>query len=157
MQGLNLTELEPGEEIVFGPVTSTKTTSLSGGAGPSQGSISRSSGRTVAVTNRRVIIEDLDDPSRSRVVPNSSVERLSIKRKKEGITIARVQTASGSLSVNLPGVGLQQEPLLATTFPNAELEAQKGVPKGVIIAASVVVGLVALCCIVFVVGAVVAK
>ena len=157
MIGLKHTELEPGEEIVFGPVTSTKTTSFSGGAGPSQGSISRSSGRSVAVTNRRVIIEDLDDPSRSSVVPNDSVERVFIKRKKQGITIARVETGSASVHVGLPGVGLQKESLLAATFPNAEIGARKTVPRGVVIAAGVGAVLLALCCLVAIIGPMLTK
>ena len=57
--GFNFTELEAGEKIVFGPVTSTKTGSLSGSGAPGQGqgSSSRTSGRTVGVTTQRVIIE----------------------------------------------------------------------------------------------------
>ena len=151
MNELKHTELQAGEEILFGPVTSIKTTSFSGGTGPSQGSISRSSGRTVAVTNQRIIIEDVDDPTQSTVISNARVERVSIKRKKLGITIARVQTASGTVNVDLPRVGLEKEPLLATTFPNAEIGTPKGIPKPVVIAAGVVGGLLALCCLVSVV------
>jgi len=146
------TELEPGEEIVFGPVTSVKTTSFSGGAGASQGSISRSSGRTVCVTDRRIIIEDLDQPARSRVIANEHVQRVSVKRRKQGITIAKVQTASGTVNVNLPRVRPEKESSLVTTFPNAEIGPEKGVGKGVVIAASVVVAFMALCCLVFTIG-----
>ena len=157
MQALKHTELEAGEEIVFGPVTSMKTTSFSGGAGPSQGTLSRSSGRTVAITNRRVIIEDLDDPPQSRIVPNDSVERVSIKRKKHGITIHKVQIPSGTVSVNLPRVSPEKESLLATTFPHAEIGASKGLPKGIVIAAGIVGGLVALCCLVSIIGPLLSK
>ena len=157
MNGLKVTKLEKGEEIVFGPVTSTKTTSFSGGAGPSQGSISRSSGRTVAVTNRRVIVEDLDDPNRSRFVSNDDVKRVSIKRKNQGITIAKVHTASETVNVHLPRISPEKESLLAATFPKAEIGAPKGVPKGVVIAASVVAGLVALCCLAAIVGPMISR
>ena len=60
MAGFNFTELEAGEKIVFGPVTSTKPASLSGSGGPGQGqgSLSRTSGRTVGVTNQRVCIRE---------------------------------------------------------------------------------------------------
>jgi hypothetical protein len=146
MNGFNLTELEAGEEMLFGPVTSVKTTSLSGGAGSSQGSISKSSGRAVGITNRRIIIEDMQNPDRSQTIPNEQVQRVSIKRKKQGITVARVQAASGTVKVNLPGVSPQKESLLATTFPNAEISAAKGISKGVMIAAAVVVGFIVLCC-----------
>jgi len=152
MNGLEFTELEAGEEIVFGPVTSVKTTSFSGGAGPSRGGISRRSGRTVCITDRRIIIEDLEDPARSRVFPNDHVQVVSIKRKKDGITVAKVQTGSRTVRIDLPGISPQKESLLATTFPNAEIGTAQGLPKGAVIAASVVVGLVALCCLVSIIG-----
>jgi hypothetical protein len=106
----------------------------------------------VGITNRRIIIEDMQHPARSRVVPNEQVQRVSIKRKKRGITVASVQTASGTVSVNLPGVSPERESLLGTTFTNAEISVSKGLPKGVVIGASVVVGLMALCCLVSIIG-----
>lgn len=80
------------------------------------------------------------------------MQRVSIKRKKQGITIARVHTASRTVKVGLPRVSPEKEPLLAATFPNAETGAPSGFPKGVVIAASVVVGFIALCCLVSVIG-----
>lgn len=152
MNQLSHTELEAGEEIVFGPVTSVKTTRLSGGAGPSQGSISRSSGRTVCITNRRIIIEDLDQPALSQVVANERVQRVLIKSKKQAITVVKVQTTSDTVNVNLPRVSPEKESSLATIFPNAEIGSSKGIPQGVVIAASVLVVFVALCCLVFIVS-----
>lgn len=143
-------EMQPGEEIVFGPVTSTKTTSVSGGGGPSQGSVSRTVGRTVGVTNRRVIIEDTQDPGKSTVIPNDQVQKVFIKRKKKGeresITIAKIETATGStLKVDLPGIDANREAQLDETFPNAEISQAKGMSTGVIIAL-VVAGVAVLCC-----------
>lgn len=157
MNGFNQTTLEAGEEIVFGPVTSTKTTSFSGGAGPSQDSISSTSGRTVGVTNRRVVIEDMQSPEKSKIIPNDQVQRVSIKRKQKGgqetITISKVETASGAaVKVDLPGISARQEPRLNEIFPNAEIGAAKGLSKGLIIALAVVGGLIVICCLITVVG-----
>jgi hypothetical protein len=143
-------EMQPGEEIVFGPVTSTKTTSVSGGGGPSQGSISRTVGRTVGVTNRRLVIEDLQDPAKAKVIPNDQVQKVFIKRKKKGeresITIAKVETMTGStVKVDLPGIDAGRESQLGETFPNAEISQTSGLSTGVIIAI-VVAGLAVLCC-----------
>lgn len=153
--GKLVTELEAGEEIVFGPVTFTKTTSLSGGAGPSQGSVSTTGGRTVGVTNRRIIIEDLKAPERAQIIPNDQVQRVFIKRKQragqETLSITKVETAAGgTVKVDLPGISASKEALLKQTFPNAEIGAPQGLSKGAWIAIAVVVGLAALCCIIFV-------
>jgi hypothetical protein len=145
-------EMQPGEEIIFGPVTSTKTTSVSGGGGPSQGSISRTVGRTVGVTNRRVVIEDTQDPGKSTVIPNDQVQKVFIKRKKKGeqesITIAKIETATGStVKVDLPGIDARREAQLGEIFPNAEISQAKGLSTGLIIVI-VVAGLALLCCLV---------
>ena len=143
-------EMQPGEEIVFGPVTSTKTTSVSGGSGPSQGSVSRTVGRTVGVTNQRVIIEDTQAPGKSTIIPNDQVQKVFIKRKKKGeresITIAKIETATGgTVKVDLPGIDASREAQLGETFPNAEISQAKGMSTGVIIAL-VVAGVALLCC-----------
>ncbi len=143
-------QMQPGEEIVFGPVTSTKTTSFSGGGGPSQGSISHTVGRTVGVTNRRLVIEDLQDPRKAKVIPNDQVQKVFIKRKKKGeresITITKVETMTGStVKVDLPGIDASREAQLGETFSNAEISQAKGMSTGVIIAL-VVAGLAVLCC-----------
>jgi hypothetical protein len=149
-------EMQPGEEIVFGPVTSTKTTSFSGGTGPAQGSVSRTVGRTVGVTNRRVIIEDTQNIGKSTIIPNDQVQKVTIKRKKKGeresITIAKIETATGSsIKVDLPGIDTRRESKLSETFPNAEISQASGLPTGVIIAL-VVVGVAVVCCLAVIVG-----
>jgi hypothetical protein len=143
-------EMQPGEEIVFGPVTSTKTTTVSGGTGPAQGGVSRTVGRTVGVTNRRVVIEDLQNPANSTVIPNDQVQKVTIKRKKKGeqesITISKIETATGSsIKVDLPGIDARKESQLGETFPNAEISQASGMSKGVIIAL-VVAGVAVVCC-----------
>ena len=144
------TDMQAGEEIVFGPVTSTKTTSVSGGGGASQGSLSRTVGRTVAVTDQRIVIEDTQDPTKSTTVPNHEVQKVTIKRKKRGeqvtITIAKVETATGStVKVDLPGIDARREAQIGEVFPNAEVAEAKGLPTAAIIAI-IVVGLLAVCC-----------
>ena len=146
-------EMQPGEEIVFGPVTSTKTTTVSGGTGPAQGGVSRTVGRTVGVTNRRIVIEDLQNPANSTVIPNDQVQKVTIKRKKKGeqesITIAKIETATGSsIKVDLPGIDARRESQLGETFPNAEISQASGMSKGLVIAMAVIVGLALLCCLV---------
>lgn len=138
--------MQPGEEIVFGPVTSTKTTSVSGGTG----SVSRTVGRTVGVTNRRVVIEDTQTPGKGKTIPNDQVQKVFIKRKKKGdresITLAKIETVTGSkVKVDLPGIDVDQEAQLGETFPNAEISQAKGLSTGVIIALAVV-GVAVLCC-----------
>jgi hypothetical protein len=142
-------EMQPGEEIVFGPVTSTKTTTVSGGTG----SASRTVGRTVGVTNRRVVIEDLDSPGKAKVIPIDQVQKVTIKRKKKGkresITITKIETATGSsIKVDLPGINANRESEIGETFPNAEISQASGMSKGVLIAMAVVVGLLLLCCLI---------
>jgi hypothetical protein len=153
-------EMQPGEEIVFGPVTSTKTTSVSGGSGPSQGSVSRTVGRTVGVTNQRVVIEDTQDSGKSTVISNDQVRKVFIKRKKTGerefLTITKVETATGgTVKVDLPGIDASRESQLGEVFPNAEVSQASGLSKGVIIAL-VVAGLAVLCCLAVTLGPMIA-
>ena len=156
-------ELEDGEKLAFGPVTRTKTTTFSAGPGGAQGSgfgtpgsqlqqegISWSSGHTVGITNRRVIVEDLQSPDKSKIVPNEAVSRVFIRRKGDTFAIAKVQTASGqTFKLNLGGIPIQDEPLLQQTFPQAEITTSSGIlsSKGCLIALIVVGVLAALACV----------
>jgi hypothetical protein len=152
MKGFNFTELEAGEELVFGPVTSTKTTSVSGSGGaPGQGgSLSHTSGRTVGVTNRRVIVEDLKSPDRTQIVPNANVQRVFIKRQQRqgqsSVNLVKVQTASGPVKLDIKGLPAQAETMLKSTFPNAEI-VHGGDSKVGLIVAIVVLGGIFLSCV----------
>jgi hypothetical protein len=102
------------------------------------------------VTNRRLVIEDLQDPGKSTVIPNDQIQKVFIKRKKKGeresLTITKIETATGgTVKVGLPGIDASRESQLGETFPNAEISQASGLSKGVIIAI-VVAGLVVLCC-----------
>jgi len=128
----NFTELETEEKIVFGPITKTRTTSISGGSGPGQqGGLSRSSGSTVGVTNRRVIIEDLDTPKMTQIIPNANVQQVFIKRRQRkgqpSLTLVKAKTTSGrTAKLDIKGLPAQAETTLQETFPNAEIVQSKG-------------------------------
>lgn len=151
MNSFNFTQLEAGEELVFGPVTSTKTTSVSGSGGaPGQGgSLSHASGRTVGVTNQRVIVEDLKSPDKTQIVPNANVRRVFIKRQQRqgtsSINLVRVETAAGPVKLDLKGLPAQAENMLRSTFPNAEIAHGGGSRAGLIIAIVVLGGIFLLC------------
>jgi hypothetical protein len=116
----------------------------------------------VGVTNQRIVIEDMQSPEKSKIIPNDQVQRVSIKRKQRGgqetITIAQVTTAAGAtVKVDLPGINASQEARFGEVFPNAEIGAAKGLSKGAIIALAVVGGLIVICCLVTFVGPLIAR
>ena len=124
------TELEDGERIVFGPITFTQTTSFSGGTGGAQSSVSKTSGRTVGVTNQRVIVEDLDSPDKTQTCANADVQRVYVQRKQRrgqlNVDLTKVQTASGqTIKLGIMGLPPQAENGLKETFPNAEVVQDK--------------------------------
>ena len=134
MRGFKFTELEEGEKILFGPITFTKTTSFSstGGAGPGPATrhqVSKVKGSTIGVTDRRVIVEDLESPDKTRITPNEKVQRVFIKRKQKGgrqtITLSKLQTTSGQVKLNIQGLPAGAEGVLKETFPNAEIAEDK--------------------------------
>ncbi len=149
--GFNFTELEAGEEIVLGPITRTKTTSVSGGVGPGQGSLSHTSGRTVGVTTQRVIIEDLKSPEKTEIIPNTNVQKVFIKRKQRkgqtSLTLLRVQPAGGpTVKLDIGGLPPQAETMIQDLFPNATIVESKG-NKALLIVAIVIGAIVFLTCV----------
>ncbi|HEY75959.1 MAG TPA: hypothetical protein G4O00_07240 [Thermoflexia bacterium] len=149
--GFNFTELEAGERIVLGPVTTTKTTSVSGGVGPDQKSLSRTSGRTVGVTTQRVIIEDLKTPEGTQIIPNVDVQKVFIKRQQQkgqaSLTLLKVQTAGGpAVKLDIRGLPSQSETIVREIFPNASIVEVKG-SKTLLIIAIVLGALVFFACV----------
>jgi len=129
-RGFKHTELAESESIVFGPITSTSTTSFSGGAGASQSSVSKSSGRTVGVTNQRVVVEDLDAPDKTQTYGNDTMRRVYVKRTQRGnvatLALSRIETTSGQVvKLNIKGIPAQAENRLKEMFPNAEIAQDK--------------------------------
>lgn len=145
--------LRAGETYVFGPVTSTKNTSMRGGAGGVQGSTSRSSSRTVAVTNHRILIDDSKASGGPRSIENTDIVKVFVKKRTKNnvttLTLVKVETASGSvIDLNLKGIPTVREELFGETFPDATFEQVKAGSKGIIIVAAVVAVLIALCCVI---------
>jgi hypothetical protein len=125
-RGFKFTELQDGERMVYGPVTFTQTANFSGGTGPAQSSVSRSSGRTVGVTNQRVIIEDLSSADKTKVYDVTDVQRVLIKRKQrrgvQNLDLNKIQTKSGqTVKLGIMGLPAQAETGLKEVFPDAEI------------------------------------
>jgi len=147
------TELQEGEKIVFGPITTTRSTSVSGSSSTGQGSVSHSSGRTVGVTTERVIVEDLGSADKTQIILNSAVQQVAIKRQQRNnqstLTLASVKTAAGpSVKLDIKGLPAQAENLLQETFPNAEVAESKGGSKVLLIVAIVIAAIILLACVV---------
>jgi hypothetical protein len=160
MNKFQFTELEEGEVVVFGPVTFTKTTSFSGGAGPQQGSVSKTSGHMVGVTNQRVIYEDLEAAEKAKTIQNDEVQKIFIKTKKrkgqETLTLEKVQSAAGSsIKLDLQGLPPGADSKLKELFPKAEISLEKGGGCGCPLTAALPIGLIALILVFFYLVAVV--
>ena len=132
MAGFQSIELAADEKIVFGPITTTRTTSVSGSSGSGQGgSLSRTSGRTVGITNQRLIVEDPGSPDKTVIVPNPDVQRLFVQRRtrqnQTTLTLVRAEALSGqTVKLDIKGLPAQAESMLSETFPNAEVVVGKG-------------------------------
>ena len=158
MNQLQHTQLESGEEIVFGPVTSTRTVSA-GGTGPGQGrgrpgqagSLSHVSGRLVCVTNVRIIIEDLQSADKTQIIPNGDVTRVFFKRKvhqgQPSLAITKAATRSGqNVKLDIKWLPEAAEAQIREVFAGAGVTPEKG-SKVFLIAVAVVVGLGILVCV----------
>jgi hypothetical protein len=126
MRGFQFTELQDGEELVFGPVTFTQSASFSGGQGPAQANVSKTSGRTVGITNQRVIVEDLSSADKTETYPNTDIQHVYIKRKQRGeqptIDITRISTSTGQVAkLGIAGLPVQAGNRFKELFPNAEV------------------------------------
>lgn len=146
--GFNFTELEAGEEIVFGPMTKTTTTNVSGSSDTGGGSLSHRSGRTVGVTTQRVIVEDLQRPEESQIIDNTDVREVFIRRQhRQGaasITLVKVKAANGqTVKLDMKGLPGQSDALLEKTFASAEIKESKGgTGAKILLIAAILVGLV---------------
>lgn len=145
---LKFTELQEGESIVFGPITTTRSANVSAG----QGSVSHTSGRTVGVTTLRVIAEDLDSPDKTQILANTDVKQVAIKRHQgqaqSSITLVSVTTPHGhSVKLDIKGLPAQAETLIKKTFPNAEIHESKG-SKVLLIIGIVIAAIILLACVV---------
>jgi hypothetical protein len=148
------TKLREGEQVVFGPVTTTRSTSVSASGGTGQGSLTSSSGRTVGVTSLRVIAEDLSSADKTLIISNAEVQRVAIKRQQRqgqsSITLVSATATNGqTIKLGIKGLPAQSEAVLAETFANAEVfESKGGSGKVVLIIAIVIGAVVVLACVV---------
>lgn len=137
MSGFEFTELEEGEEVLFGisKSSSSSSSSISVGGEQISGS-SDSQARTVGITNRRVIVESLSAPVPLQSIPNEEVRKLTVKRDtfmgKPQLNLARVETTGGeTVDLDLRVGDAEGEARLREVFPNAEIaeEAAEEPPK----------------------------
>jgi hypothetical protein len=132
MSEFYFTQLEENEKMVFGPVTSRKSSSASFSAGGQRvGGATHITESKVGVTNRRIIAEQAGAPSATRIIPNDEVKAVFIRREKFAgrphLAIANVQTSSGqTVKLNLGGLSAQAEGAIQQTFPNATIQEKKG-------------------------------
>lgn len=130
MNQLHLTRLLAGEEILFGPSRTASTSNLAVTSEDDPERATRTSFRTVCVTNQRVIIESGDA---AITYPNGDVSAVTIQRKSDKKThsswfnILQVKTKWGNtINLGIPGLMMEKEILLAETFPQASISESKG-------------------------------
>lgn len=130
MTGLHTTKLAEGEEILFGPSRRASTSNLTVKSEHEPGEVTHTTFRTVCITNQRVIIEAGDS---ALTYPNKDIETVIIKRisgkktRTKSFNILQIRTRRGnSVKIEIPGVGIEKEPLLAQTFPNASITESRG-------------------------------
>ena len=132
MSGFQFTLLEDGEVMVIGPVTfsSSSSFSVSGPTGQSA-QVGRAKQRIMGITNRRVIVEQSDQPNATQIAANADVKRVYVKRDKFGAKIEKVETTRGqTVELNLGGLKPMQEARLFEVFSNAEIGEKKGLFGG---------------------------
>lgn len=127
MSVFRYTKLEEGEMMVIGPVTLSSSSSVSFSAGGSQSAqVSQSSRRKIGITDRRLIIEQDNEPRATRIIPNRDVKRVYVKRKKVRSKIEKIETHQGqTVKLDLP-ISPREEPRLFDLFPQAEIGERKG-------------------------------
>lgn len=132
MSEFYFTQLEEDEKMVFGPVTSRKSSSTSFSAGGQQvGGTARASERKVGITDRRIISEKSGSPAATRIIPNDEVKAVFIRREKFAgqprLAIDSVQTnADQTVNLDLGGIGAQAEDKIQRVFPQATVREKKG-------------------------------
>lgn len=131
MSDFYFTQLEGGEEVVFGVLTSSSRSSSSSsvsvmGETVHRGGTSESRETKYGVTNRRVVVEAAGQPEATKTIPNGDIRRVYLKREQfvgqERLVIDALETASGErLEQDLALFPEQDEALIRQTFPQAEV------------------------------------
>ena len=119
-----------GERIVFGPARKAAESTLGVERDQAPGEITHTSMRKVAITNQRIVIER---PDACITIPNKDVRRVWIQQMGESkaalnsFTILQAQSRNGQIvKLVIPGIPPEKIDLLKSTFPNASIDAQKG-------------------------------
>ncbi|HNT74505.1 MAG TPA: hypothetical protein PKH77_05760 [Anaerolineae bacterium] len=132
MSAFTFTQLEEGEMLVIGPVafSSSSSVSFSGGGGQ-QAQVSRANVRKIGITNRRVIVEQGDQPRDAQVISNAEVTRVYIRRERMGSKVEKIETRQGqTVKLDIAGLKPAEEARLFEIFPNAEIGEKKGLFGG---------------------------
>jgi hypothetical protein len=118
-------KLEAGEEFVFGPVVSDLQPKSGGRSELNQITASPEAARTVAVTNRRILVAT---GSRATAIPNDNVlvVHLQQSKTKSGrpvYTLLRAYRTNNQVAqLNIPGLDENGKARLAELFPNAQIQ-----------------------------------
>lgn len=129
MQGFRFTKIEEGEEIIFGPHTSSMQSNMSVHRVGEPSHATHTSVRIVCVTDRRLIIETGDS---AVTVPTRDIQLVVIKRKPGKVgprrfDILRVKSKNGHrILLDIPDLKASREADLSATFPNAQIKEKKG-------------------------------
>ena len=131
MSDFYYTQLEDGEEVVFGVLTSQSSTSSSSSVSVMGETVHSATGGSsqetkYGVTDRRVIVEAAGQPDATKTVPNTEIRRVYLKRDtfagQDRLVIDELETASGErLEQDLGLFPDQDEALIRRTFPQAEI------------------------------------
>ena len=130
MRGFRFTKLEDGEEIVFGPHTSSSRTTMSVHRTNDPDHATHTSIRIVCVTPKRIIIESGDSALN---IPCKEIQIVSINRNPGKVgphtfDILRVKSKNGSIiHLDIPEIPGHLETELAAIFPNAQVRNNKGI------------------------------
>ncbi len=135
MSDFYFTELEQGEELPFGVSASSNSSSSGSWINDKQVSgSSTSTERKVGITTRRVIVEEKDSPTSTRVIPNADVRTVFIKREKfmgDSVpTVVKLETTTGeSVELGMRLFEAADETRLRELFPQATFTEAAEVKK----------------------------
>lgn len=127
MSDFYFSELEDGEEIVFGVVTSSRHSSQSVVENGRQIVASlQSSERKLGVTNQRVIVESAGQPEATIVIPNEQVRRVFLDRDifmgQPRLTLSAVESVYNQhVELDIDSLSAEDEVAIRTLFPTAEI------------------------------------
>jgi hypothetical protein len=132
MSAFTFAKLDKDETIVFGPVTFSSSSSFSFNAGRAQGvQVNKVNKRTIAITDRRIIIEQGPNPQDNQSIPNKNVKRVYVERGQAGLKVDKVETIHGqTVELDLGGIRPHEEARLFEIFPGAEIGEKKGLFGG---------------------------